>query len=334
MKLGLSLSGLLQDTSDANMVERFRDVLDLVRIGRSLGFEYIYTGHHYLSHPYQMMQPLPAMARIAAETGEMDLLTTILMPHQNPVRLAEEVATLDVITNGHIIIAPALGYREEEYEAFGVTHEDRLARMLEGMELMRLLWTGDEVTFHGRFTSVTGVHLGMKPVQRPHPRMWMTANGDGMVRRIGRMGAVWYLNPHASFDTLARQVAMYKAERAEAGHPPVDVLPMSRETFVAETREQAFAVARPFLEGKYQTYASWGQDKALPGNESFERPFEELAAGRFIIGGPDDVIADLIRFRDIGVTHASLRFGWPGTPKEVVEGAIRLAAKEVLPALR
>ena len=316
------------------MVQRFADVLDLVRLGRELGFAYIYTGHHYLTHPYQMMQPIPALARLAAETGDMDLLSTILMPLQNPIRLAEEVATLDVITNGRIIIAPALGYRDEEYEAFGVTHQDRLRRMLECMELMKLLWTGEEVTFTGEFTQVTGVHLGMKPVQQPHPRMWMTANGDGMVRRIARMGYVWYLNPHAAFDTLARQVEMYKAVRDESGFGPVDTLPMSRETFVAETRQQAQDTARPFLEGKYRTYAAWGQDKAMPGEEDFTRSFDELSQGRFIVGDPDDVIADLTKFKKIGVTHASLRFGWPGTPKHVVEGAIRLAAKEVLPALQ
>ena len=334
MKLGLSLSGLLQHDGDADMVQRFADVLDLVRLGRELGFEYIYTGHHYLTHPYQMMQPLPALARLAAETGEMDMLSTILMPLQNPIRLAEEVATLDVITNGHIIIAPALGYRDEEYEAFGVTHEDRLRRMLECMELMQLLWTGEEVTFKGEFTQVTGVHLGMKPVQQPHPRMWMTANGDDMVRRIARMGYVWYLNPHAAFDTLARQVEMYRAVRDEAGFGPVETLPMSRETFVAETRQQAQDTARPFLESKYRTYAAWGQDKAMPGEEDFTQSFDELSQGRFIVGDPDDVIADLIKFKEIGITHASLRFGWPGTPKHVVEGAIRLAAKEVLPALQ
>jgi alkanesulfonate monooxygenase SsuD/methylene tetrahydromethanopterin reductase-like flavin-dependent oxidoreductase (luciferase family) len=334
MKFGLSLSGLLQNEANSDMVQRFRDVLDLVRLARELGFEYVYTGHHYLTHPYQMMQPLVALSRISAETGEMDLVTTILMPHQNPVRLAEEVATLDAITNGHVIIAAALGYRDEEYEAFGVSKQERIPRMLEAMELMKLLWSGEEVTFHGQFTSVTGVHLGMKPVQQPHPRMWMTANGDGMVRRIGRMGYTWYLNPHAPFDTLARQVEMYKAVRAEAGHGPAEVMPMSRETFVAETKEKAVAIAKPFLESKYQTYAAWGQDKALPGEEDFTQSFEELSQGRFMVGAPDDVIADLSRFRDIGVTHASLRFGWPGTPKDVVEGAMRLAAKEVLPALR
>jgi len=107
--------------------------------------------------------------------------------------------------------------------------------------------------------------------------------------------------------------------RAEHGHPNADTLPMSRETFVAPTREQAVATVGPYLEGKYRAYAAWGQDKALPGEEDFTAPFEDLAAGRFVVGSPDNVTADLQCFADLGVTHASLRFGWPGTPRQVVE---------------
>ena len=334
MKFGLSLSGLLQHSRDGDMVQRFADVLHLVRVARDEGFDYIYAGQHYLSHPFQMLQPLVSLARIGAETGDMDLLSTILVPLQNPVQMAEDVATLDVLTNGRIIVNAALGYRDEEYEAFGVTREDRIARMFETLRLARLLWAGGEVTFEGRFTKVTGAHIGVLPVQRPHPRVWIAANGDGMVRRIARNGETWYLNPHAPFETLARQVALYRAVRTEHGHPPSDTIPMSRETFVAPTREQAVATARPFLEGKYRAYAAWGQDKALPGEEDFTVPFEKLAAGRFVVGSPDDVVSDLKHFADLGVTHASLRFGWPGTPRDVVEGAVRLAAREVLPALR
>ena len=316
------------------MVQRFADVLHLVRVARDLGFDYVYAGQHYLSHPFQMLQPLVSLARIGAETRDMDILSTILVPLQNPVQMAEDVATLDVLTNGRVIVNAALGYRDEEYEAFGVTREDRIARMFETLRLVRLLWAGGQVTFEGRFTKVTGAHIGVLPVQRPHPRIWIAANGDGMVRRIARNGETWYLNPHAPFETLARQVALYRTVRAEHGHPPADTIPMSRETFVAPTRGQAVATARPFLEGKYRAYAAWGQDKALPGEEDFTVPFEELAAGRFVVGSPDDVAAALQRFAELGVTHASLRFGWPGTPRDVVEGAIRLAAHEVLPSLR
>ena len=334
MKFGLSLSGLLQHSRDGNMVERFADVLHLVRVARDLEFDYIYAGQHYLTHPFQMLQPLVSLARLGAETGDMDMLSTILVPLQNPVQMAEDVATVDVLTNGRIIVNAALGYRDAEYEAFGVIREDRIARMFETLRLARLLWAGGEVTFDGRFAKIAGAHIGVLPVQRPHPRIWIAANGDGMVRRIARNGETWYLNPHAPFETLARQVALYRTVRAEYGHPPADTLPMSRETFVAPTRAQAVATVRPFLERKYRAYAAWGQDKALPGEEDFTVPFDELSAGRFIVGSPDDVIAGLQRFAGMGVTHASLRFGWPGTPRDVVEGAIRLAAREVLPALR
>ena len=190
------------------------------------------------------------------------------------------------------------------------------------------------MTFDGRFAKVTGAHIGVRPVQQPHPRIWIAANGDGMVRRIARNGEIWYLNPHAPFETLARQVELYRTVRAEHGHPPADTLPMSRETFV-RAHARAGRRHRPPVPGReVKAYAAWGQDKALPGEEDFTAPFEELAAGRFIVGSPDDVIADLQRFADLGVTHASLRFGWPGTPRDVVEGAIRLAAREALPALR
>ena len=89
MNFGLSLSGLLQHSRDGDMVQRFADVLHLVRVARDLGFDYVYAGQHYLSHPFQMLQPLVSLARIGAETGDMDLLSTVLIPLQNPVQMAE-----------------------------------------------------------------------------------------------------------------------------------------------------------------------------------------------------------------------------------------------------
>ena len=334
MKIGLSLSGLLQHSGTGDMVQRFEDVLDLVRIGRESGFDYIYAGQHYLSHPYQMMQPLISLARLSAETKHMDLLSTVLVPLQNPVQMAEDIATLDVLTNGKVIINAALGYRELEYQAFGVDIKDRIALMFENLDIAKELWSGQKVNYRGRFNSVQNAYIGVRPVQKPYPRIWLAANGDGMVRRIARYGYIWYLNPHAPFDTLARQLDQYREIFEASGHGSPKVIPMSRETFVAKTRDEAISIARPYLEGKYATYAQWGQDKALPGDEDFTRPFEELTEGRFIVGSPDDVITDLKRFENIGVTHASLRFGWPGTPKQVVKDTIQLAASEVLPHLQ
>ncbi len=333
MRFGLSLSGMLQHSGDGDMVQRFQDCIHLVQVARELGFDYIYAGHHFLSHPYQTLQPLPALARLSAEAGHMDILSTVLVSIANPVQLAEEVATLDVITGGKMTIAAALGYRDVEYEAFGVKKDERISRMFETLDLMHQLWKGEEVNFTGKFHQVTRAHVGVKPIQRP-PRVWIAANGDRMIRRIAAKGYTWYLNPHAEHKMLAEQLAAFRAIRSDAGHPDPDLIPMGRECFVGITDESATKIARPFLESKYQTYAAWGQDKAWPGEQDFQQPFEKLAAGRFIVGGPQRVQEDLEYFRGLGITDVSLRFGWPGMPMKLVEESIQLAASRIFPSLR
>ncbi|MCH8199481.1 MAG: hypothetical protein IIA54_05370 [Chloroflexi bacterium] len=145
----------------------------------------------------------------------------------------------------------------------------------------------------------------------------------------------WMMYPLVLCSLVALGVIIAKAWTLMIAHRgTVRVLHDVEEAVLQGDLESAFEIARAFLTAKYATYAQWGQDKALPGNESFDVGFEELAEGRFVLGGPEDVVRDLQRFKDLGVTHFSLRFGWPGTPREVVEGTMRLAAAEVFPALR
>lgn len=334
MKFGLCLTGALQQPQGSDMARRFQEVVEVARLAQELGFDFLYAGQHYLSHPYQMLQPLPVMARLAAEAPEMTLIPTAVLPLHNPVDLAELVATLDVITQGRTALAVVQGYREEEFEAFGAARGHRVPRMLEALELMKRLWTEEEVTFHGQYFQVTRAHIGLRPLQRPHPPLWYAANSDAAVQRAGRLGYPWYINPHSTTATIQRQVPLYLQALREAGHPPPTVFPMLRECFIAQTREKALETCRPFLAGKYDTYAQWGQDRALPGQESFRVPFESLAQGRFIIGDPEDAVAELERYRALGVTHAGLRMRWPGMGLEPTLRSMRLLAEQVMPRFR
>src|SRR5262244_1886727 len=132
MKFGLIVSK--QHPPGASMVDRFREHVDQVRAARDARFDLIVMGQHFLSTPFQELQTLPALARL---------------PLLNPVDVAEQVATLDVITEGRFIFGVGLGYREEENEAFGVAPKERVGRLVEGLEVIRRLWTDDEVTHHG-----------------------------------------------------------------------------------------------------------------------------------------------------------------------------------------
>ena len=131
MNFGLIVSK--QHPPGVSMVDRFREHVDQVRAARDAGFDLIVMGQHYLSTPFQEMQTLPALARLAAEAGTMRVgATVILLPLLNPVDVAEQVATLDVITEGRFVFGVGLGYRDEENEAFGIAPGERVAALRRG----------------------------------------------------------------------------------------------------------------------------------------------------------------------------------------------------------
>ena len=334
MKFGLSLTGMLQQPAGTDMVRSFQEALGLARLAGELGFSWLYAGQHYLSHPYRMLQPLPALARLAAEAPGLDVVTTAVLPLHHPVEVAEQVATLDVITDGHAALAAALGYRDEENDAFGVARRDRVRRMVEALEVIDLLWRSDgPVSYEGRHFRLDGAPTGLRPVRQPAPPVWIAASSDAAVARTGRLGYPWLIN-HADYPTIARQVGLYRDARAEAGHPVATDLPILREFFVAETAGEAVRIAQPYVSGKYATYAQWGQDQALEGEQSFASEFAALARDRFIVGDVEQVVADLKRYEALGVTHVGLRMRWAGMAPEPTAAAMRLTAEEVFPRFR
>ncbi len=334
MKFGLIISK--QHPPGVSMVERFREHIDQVRAARDAGFDLIVMGQHYLSTPFQEVQTMPSLARLAAEAGSMRIgATVLLLPLLNPVDVAEQVATLDVISEGRFIFGVGLGYREEEYEAFGVVGKERVPRFVESLEVIKRLWAEDEVTHHGRFFRLTRARMSLRPVQKPHPPVWFAANNDGAVERSARMADAWVINPHAKLAILERQMVLYRSALQAAGKPLPAELPIIKELYVAPDRRTALQECRPFLEAKYKAYGSWGQDKALPEGDSFDVAFEELVRDRFIIGDPDDCVRELRRYADaLGVNCFILRIQWPGMEQAKVLRTIKLLAERVMPALR
>ena len=334
MRFGLIIAK--QHPPGVSMVERFREHVDQVRAARDAGFDIVVMGQHYLSTPFQEVQTMPALARLAAEAGTMRVgATVLLLPLLNPVDVAEQVATLDVITEGRFVFGAGLGYRDQEYEAFGVQAKERVPRLVESLEVIRRLWTEDEVTHHGRFYKLTGARLALRPVQKPYPPLWFAANNDAAVARSARMADAWVINPHAKLAILREQVAIYRKALADEGKPFPAELPIIKELYVAPDRRAALQECRPFLEAKYNAYASWGQDKALPRGDHFDLAFEELVRDRFVIGDPDDCVRELRRYVDeLGVNTFIFRVQWPGMEQAKVLRTIRLLAERVMPAFR
>ncbi len=331
MKFGMFISAQQPRSDDS--VRRFAECVALTRLARDTGFDGIAAGHHYLSPPYQSLQSLPLMARLAADSGSMDLiLSVILLSLLNPVQTAEDVASLDIMSGGRAVFGVGIGYRDVEFEGFGIRPADRVPRMLESLELIKRLWTEDDVTFEGRFFQVHNATSTIRPVQKPHPPIWVAANADRAVLRTARMGLPWFVNPHAALPTIERQWERYKQALAEASQPMPAARPIILELHVAPTREEAVAIARPYLEGKYNAYADWGQDKVLPGEENFRVAFDDLARDRFILGSPDDVIEQLeARIARLDSNYFMFRAGWPGIEAAKVLRVVEIMGQKVLP---
>lgn len=333
LRLGLALSA--QHPPGEPQAARFADHVEQVRLARAVGFESVWSGQHYLASPFTYFQPIPTLARVAAEADGMRVGTgVILLPLHRPVDIAEQIATLDVITGGRVVFGAGLGYRDDETRAMGLGPGERVGRLEEGLAVLERLWTGEPVSFEGRHFRLKDARISMPTLQRPRPPIWLAANADAGIRRAARLADAWLMNPHTTDATLERQLALFRETRLALGRPPVTEVPLIKECCLAADRAAAFATARPFLEEKYRAYQAWGQDKALPPGESMALEFDALARGRFLVGDPSSVTDDVARLREkLGITTLIVRVQWPGMAQEAVLRTIRLLGERVLPRL-
>jgi alkanesulfonate monooxygenase SsuD/methylene tetrahydromethanopterin reductase-like flavin-dependent oxidoreductase (luciferase family) len=234
----------------------------------------------------------------------------LLLPLYPPVLLAEQMATLDVITDGRLTLMVALGWQPEAYAAFGIPWKERVARFEEGMAILRLLFANETVDYHGRFHRFEGVSFQPKPVHGRIP-LWIGASAEPAIRRAARLGDAWIIGPLTPLETVKAQMGIYKAALQEYGKEGiVDEFPMRRDVFIAEDRETALKLVEPALKSGY---------RGVRGN-----PLDVL-----IVGGPQEFIEKIEQLRTLGTSHVLLRFIVP-TQEDILR-AIQIIGEQVIP---
>ena len=326
-----------QIPAGADVSAAFDDIMEQARLAEKLGFSSFTKASHYSTHPLQDFAQIPFLSRLAAETPKLRLNAGVVLASlHKPLDLAEQLATLDVISGGRLIFGAALGYREVEFRAFGTTQKDRIRRFEENLEAIKRLWTEDVVNMKGSHFELDNASCSIRPVQKPRPPIWIGANADAAIRRAARIGDVWYINPHNRIDTIERQMEIYRRELDKCGKPFPNELPLRREIFVASTRQEAMRICAPYLAEKYRVYHEWGQDKAMPeGDDDLGMDFDELADGRFLLGAPGEVAEQILRLlKVLGANHLIIGFQWPGMEQPQVLEAMELFAADVMPLVR
>ena len=257
------------------------------------GYPYSESGEFYEDAPTARHEQLIGMAYVAAKTTRIRLVAAVLVvPHRPAVLAAKMLATLDVLSGGRLVVGVGAGWLETEFEAVVTTpFAERGAVTDEYIDAFRVLWTEAQPRFDGRYTRFNGIVLEPKPVQRPHPPIWVGGEAGPAVRRAARVGDAWYpigSNNRHLLDTLPRLgagIARLRKATVDAGRDPMSV-------------GVAFRVKR---------YGA-----AVP-------PLASDSERRLFSGSEADIIGDFRALRDMGVTAIDIDFGRPDASAMIAE---------------
>jgi alkanesulfonate monooxygenase SsuD/methylene tetrahydromethanopterin reductase-like flavin-dependent oxidoreductase (luciferase family) len=315
--------------------EHFDGILRQVEAAQRSGITYLLIGQHFLfPGGSRWLQPIPTLARLAGEVDKDTRLATqiVISPLYHPVMLAEELATLDIVTQGRLDVGLGLGYMPKEFETFGIPFDERVGRFEEGIELMRALWTKDRVDFDGEFYKVSDATVHIRPVQDPHPPLWLGAQTKVGIRRAARLGDVWPITPQVSVDDLPARVKVFADERAKHGKP-FNRLPIRREIVVGRNREDAIAKAAEMAQPWYLQMAAMGTKEVNRDEIIAQMP--EVVARSFILGSAAECAEQLRAIGDrVPINPVVTRGNWPGMDTNAMIAYIEELGRELIPSLR
>lgn len=328
MKVGFHLTPFWSPT-ERGATRIIDDAIAVVAAASRMGFAWVSIGQHWVSHPTVWPQPFPMLARLAPETGDMRLKTSVLLlPIVNAVEAAENIATLDHICHGRLDVGVAIGYRETELEAVGLMRKDRAPKLEESLALMKRLWSGEEVTFRGIYTRLTAARMGFTPWQKPHPPLEMGAQSEGATRRAARLTDGVFFGPQVAWRDIAKLAQAFRDARADSGHGDAGSVGASRGLIVGVDRDTARAAAREYLEKTFTMYRRWGmQENAMvPLQLSSDIALEEWT----VYGSPGDCVETLRRARDLGLDK--IGFTIYSLPRDVPARIdyLRMIAEDIL----
>lgn len=331
----LSFADLLADPvggAKPTQVERLKGVVDAAAAAEQAGFYFFGVGEHHFGD-YILSSPEMVLAAAASVTKTIRLGTSVtLLANSDPVRQAEQLATLDVLSGGRAEVTFARGVSERTAHAFGISDFDALRpRFEEYLRLLLRLFTEDEVTWTGQYrTPLDAVRLEPRPVQAPREMIWI---GGGLSNTSADLAAALDLPlflpslfkwPVDYVDIVDR----YRAKRAEAGHAGESTVGFPSYLHVAETSQLARRRWRPYLENY--------RDFALSLRRSFGRPtgFDDLVQGPAICGSPDEVVERICQINEmLGLSRHIFLFDGGGVPTNLIAEQMELMATEVLPQL-
>jgi alkanesulfonate monooxygenase SsuD/methylene tetrahydromethanopterin reductase-like flavin-dependent oxidoreductase (luciferase family) len=279
-------------TRAASQAEAFAHSFAEIAAAEEWGLDAVWLAEIHMNPTRALVTaPLIVASAIAARTSRIKIGTAVqILPLGHPLRLAEETATIDQISNGRLIFGIGRSAFPRAYNAYGISYEESQDRFAESLEIIKKAWTEPTCSYHGHYHSFENFTLVPRPVQLPHPPIRIAASQPDTYEQIGRLGYPLFSAVRASpLTELARHTRIYRDAWAAAGHPGEPQAYLQTPVYVAETQERALAEAEEGL----MRFATYRAD-LVRGPLSYA----EVQREKGIIGTPDTVADRIAELRD------------------------------------
>ena len=332
--------------------QSYQAQIDEMILAEQCGFDHYWLFEHHLSPNSPMPSPNLMIAAAARLTKRIRFGTAMnILPYHHPLALAEEIAMLDILTEGRIDFGIGRGIKPLEFRAFGLDQGQSREMYLESYEAIRRIWADDDFFFDGKYFKVRKETALSPPlVQKPHPPIYTTAQSPESLRWAAEhdfpFGQI-----DATVEDSRRDQQLYRQVQIESGYPPVPRLYLTRETYVAASKRRAAEIrdeVRKYLIDHWQVfgrYTQFSEQGQMPGSyDAFQKrapllyamSYEEIIEqGLAFVGTPDMVaqnITDQANELNLAMFVFHMRFG--GMPFEMAADSIRLFSEEIIPQLR
>jgi alkanesulfonate monooxygenase SsuD/methylene tetrahydromethanopterin reductase-like flavin-dependent oxidoreductase (luciferase family) len=329
--------------------------LEQVEWTEELGFDEVwFTEHHFIDYGLSV-DPSSLAAAAASRTRRVRIgLAAAILPFHHPLRLAEQMALVDIISNGRLDLGVGRGNRPAEFAGYRVPQIESRDRFEETVEILRLAWTQERFSFHGRFFDFDDVRVIPKPMQQPHPPIYQVCvSKDGIENTALRGWPMLNSVLTGPLDQLVANRDTYLATLEKTGRSAAEIAALlgrwgvSRQIYVAETDAQALAEARDaelWYQGSFRRVVvperiEDAHPSLQPGFRAMAEKlarvtWDDLVRETLAFGSPDTVARHLAYMRELGVGQVLCWMNFGGLPQDKIRRSMELFAREVMPRFR
>lgn len=308
----------------------YHQLIDGVVEAERLGFHSVFLVEHHFTGSAQISASLNLLTYIAAKTSKIRLGTAVIVvPWHNPVLLAEQATTLDVLSNGRLDLGIGKGYRPNEFEHFCIPLEEASERFEESMALLRQALSSDErFSHHSERWNFEDIIVEPPPVQRPHPPLWLAAGRPDSLRQAAEGGYSLLLDQFATFDVILERLKIYREAVEASGRTfdPLSVAVARNLTIIRNEAEREAAMERRMNALARMNNLATASDRGYRSSMASDPDLRRAAENGTLIGTPDEIIAMIQRLRDGGVEYILFSSAY-ATP-----GLMQSFAEEIMPA--